>query len=87
VIILAKFPAGLVIYWSWSNTLSILQQYVLLRQEGVRVNIFTRSRSEEKLEELIEEQNDSEATKAAIDHDDIEPTTKVVKPKKRKRKK
>ena len=91
VIILAKFPAGLVIYWSWSNTLSILQQYVLLRQEGVRVNIFTRSRSEEKLEELIEEQNDSASTKAAsedvIDHDDVEPTTKVVKPKTRKRKK
>jgi len=53
--ILAKFPAGLVIYWSWSNLLSIIQQYVLLRQEGVKVNIFTRSRSEEKLEKLVEE--------------------------------
>lgn len=52
--ILAKFPAGLVIYWSWSNFLSIIQQYILLRQEGVKVNIFTRSRSEEKLEEMVE---------------------------------
>ena len=25
---LARFPAGLVIYWSWNNTLSILQQWV-----------------------------------------------------------
>lgn len=25
-IVLATFPAGLVIYWTWSNTLSILQQ-------------------------------------------------------------
>jgi YidC/Oxa1 family membrane protein insertase len=28
----ASFPAGLVIYWSWSNTLSILQQWVIIKQ-------------------------------------------------------
>lgn len=27
----SSFPAGLVIYWAWSNTLSILQQYSLQR--------------------------------------------------------
>ncbi len=91
VIILAKFPAGLVIYWSWSNTLSILQQYILLRQEGVKVNIFTRTRAEKKLEDMIEHEND-EKEKAAkksevIDHDDIDGQTKTVKPKKRKKKK
>ncbi|MDX2274819.1 MAG: membrane protein insertase YidC [Hyphomonadaceae bacterium] len=31
----AGFPAGLVIYWTWSNTLSILQQYVIMRRQGV----------------------------------------------------
>jgi YidC/Oxa1 family membrane protein insertase len=31
----AAFPAGLVIYWTWSNTLSILQQYVIMRRQGV----------------------------------------------------
>ena len=25
---LASFPAGLVIYWAWNNTLSVLQQYI-----------------------------------------------------------
>ncbi len=30
---LAKFAAGLVIYWAFSNVLSILQQYVLLKTE------------------------------------------------------
>jgi YidC/Oxa1 family membrane protein insertase len=25
-VLLASFPSGLVIYWTWSNTLSILQQ-------------------------------------------------------------
>ena len=29
---MARFPAGLVIYWSWNNTLSILQQWVIMRR-------------------------------------------------------
>ncbi len=29
---LAHFPAGLVIYWAWNNTLSIAQQWLILRQ-------------------------------------------------------
>jgi len=33
--VLATFPAGLVIYWTWNNTLSILQQYVIMRRQGV----------------------------------------------------
>ena len=34
---LAGFPAGLVIYWAWNNSLSILQQWVIMRRMGVRV--------------------------------------------------
>ncbi len=29
---LASFPAGLVIYWSWNNTLTILQQWTIMRR-------------------------------------------------------
>jgi len=29
---LAKFPAGLVIYWAWSNSLSIVQQWVIMKR-------------------------------------------------------
>jgi YidC/Oxa1 family membrane protein insertase len=29
---LANFPAGLVIYWSWNNTLTIVQQWFIMRQ-------------------------------------------------------
>jgi YidC/Oxa1 family membrane protein insertase len=32
---LATFPAGLVIYWAWSNVLGIVQQWVLMRRMGV----------------------------------------------------
>jgi len=85
--ILANFPAGLVIYWSWSNTLSIAQQYLLLRQEGVRVNIFTRTRAEKELDELIEHQKEQSEKDEVIDHDDIDQDTKTVKPRTRKKKK
>ena len=27
----ARFPAGLVIYWTWSNILSIIQQWFIMR--------------------------------------------------------
>lgn len=36
---LGTFPAGLVIYWAWNNTLSIAQQYVIMRRQGVDVNL------------------------------------------------
>lgn len=35
---LANFPAGLVIYWAWNNSLSIAQQWVIMRQAGVKVS-------------------------------------------------
>ena len=37
---LASFPAGLVIYWAWNNTLSVLQQSVIMRRHGVKVELF-----------------------------------------------
>jgi YidC/Oxa1 family membrane protein insertase len=29
---MARFPAGLIIYWSWNNTLSIAQQWLIMRR-------------------------------------------------------
>ncbi|MBN9291626.1 MAG: membrane protein insertase YidC [Hyphomicrobium denitrificans] len=37
---LASFPAGLVIYWAWSNTLSILQQVRINKKNGAEVHLF-----------------------------------------------
>jgi len=34
---MAPFQAGLVIYWAWSNTLSIAQQYYIMRKHGAQV--------------------------------------------------
>ncbi len=33
-VMFAAFPAGLVIYWTWSNTITILQQYFIMRRQG-----------------------------------------------------
>jgi YidC/Oxa1 family membrane protein insertase len=30
---LASFPAGLIIYWAWNNSLSVAQQYYIMRHE------------------------------------------------------
>jgi YidC/Oxa1 family membrane protein insertase len=34
---LGNFAAGLVIYWAWSNTLSIAQQYTIMRRHGTPI--------------------------------------------------
>ncbi len=35
--VLGSMPAGLVIYWTWSNLLGILQQWILLKRAGITV--------------------------------------------------
>ncbi|OHV83723.1 membrane protein insertase YidC [Rhizobium sp. LCM 4573] len=37
---LATFPAGLVIYWAWNNTLSIMQQAVIMKRHGAKIELF-----------------------------------------------
>jgi len=37
---LATFPAGLVIYWAWNNTLSIIQQGVIMKRQGAKIELW-----------------------------------------------
>ncbi|MCF1504849.1 membrane protein insertase YidC [Afifella sp. H1R] len=37
---LASFPAGLVIYWAWNNFLSVLQQGIIMRRNGVKIELW-----------------------------------------------
>lgn len=41
---LAAFPAGLVIYWTWNNFLSIIQQYYIMKKHGVKVELWDNLR-------------------------------------------
>jgi YidC/Oxa1 family membrane protein insertase len=38
--LLASFPAGLVIYWTWNNFLSVLQQGVIMRRNGAKIELW-----------------------------------------------
>ncbi len=42
---LSGFPAGLVIYWAWNNLLSVLQQSLIMRRNGVKVELFDNVRA------------------------------------------
>lgn len=42
---LASFPAGLVIYWSWNNTLSVIQQGYIMRKNGVKIELWDNLRN------------------------------------------
>jgi YidC/Oxa1 family membrane protein insertase len=37
---LANFPAGLVIYWAWNNTLSVTQQSVIMHRHGAKIELW-----------------------------------------------
>jgi YidC/Oxa1 family membrane protein insertase len=37
---LGSFPSGLVIYWTWNNTLSVLQQTLIMRRAGVKIELW-----------------------------------------------
>ncbi|WP_273720947.1 MULTISPECIES: membrane protein insertase YidC [unclassified Bartonella] len=37
---LASFPVGLVIYWAWNNILSIIQQGIMMKRQGVKIELF-----------------------------------------------
>ncbi len=41
---LASFPAGLVIYWTWNNTLSIIQQSVIMKRNGAKIELWDNLR-------------------------------------------
>jgi YidC/Oxa1 family membrane protein insertase len=40
----ATFPAGLVIYYTWNNLLSVIQQAYIMKREGVELNLFDNLR-------------------------------------------
>ncbi|MBB5073289.1 YidC/Oxa1 family membrane protein insertase [Bartonella callosciuri] len=37
---LASFPVGLVIYWAWNNILSMIQQGIMMKCQGVEIELF-----------------------------------------------
>jgi YidC/Oxa1 family membrane protein insertase len=42
---LASCSAGLVIYWAWNNTLSVLQQSFIMHRHGAKIELFDNLKS------------------------------------------
>ena len=42
---LANFPAGLVIYWAWNNSLSVTQQSIIMRRHGAKIELWDNIRA------------------------------------------
>jgi YidC/Oxa1 family membrane protein insertase len=42
---LATFSAGLVIYWAWNNTLSVIQQAFIMNRHGAKIELWDNLRS------------------------------------------
>ncbi|MGD9768771.1 MAG: membrane protein insertase YidC [Pseudolabrys sp.] len=42
---LASFSAGLVIYWAWNNTLSVIQQSIIMKKNGAKIELFDNVKS------------------------------------------
>jgi YidC/Oxa1 family membrane protein insertase len=99
---LSKFPAGLVIYWTFSNALSVVQQYVIMRSMGVEVHFFKKSEDDQHMEDLVKEGPsvhpelgviEDTVEEAMFDDDDVDGAAKeqdvkpISAPKPKKKKK
>jgi len=60
---LANFPAGLVIYWAWNNTLSVAQQSVIMHKHGAKIELWDNLKSTwESLRGLFKKKRDPGVT-------------------------
>lgn len=51
--VMSRFASGLVIYWTFSATLSVLQQMYIMRSLNVPIYIFSKDKTKEELEDKI----------------------------------
>ena len=57
---LSSFSAGLVIYWAWNNTLSVLQQSFIMRKHGAKIELFDNLKGVwESIKNLFKKKSDT----------------------------
>lgn len=97
--IMSRFASGLVIYWTFSALLGVLQQTAIMRSMGVPIYFFNKDKFEKAVEKQVDEGPDvhpliemaeDEAEKALFgddaSKDDVVPNIKPPKHKKKKKK-
>ena len=97
--IMAKFAAGLVIYWTFSAIIGVIQQIIIMKRMNVPIHLFGETKEEEELEDQIDKGPDlhplahmaEDEVEDALGLDDEPPKPKKPikppKPKKSKKKK
>lgn len=94
--ILSKFGAGLVVYWTFSALIGVIQQMIIMRSQGVPIYLFGEYPGEDKLEDQVEkgpavhplvDMAEKEAENALFGDGDTSEEDKLVKvtPPKKKR--
>ena len=95
-IVMAQFAAGLVIYWTFSAFISVLQQMIIMKRMGVPIHLFGETEEEEKMDKAVEkgpavhplvDMAEKEAEEALFGQEGEEPTKPISPPKKKKSKK
>lgn len=90
-IVMAGFAAGLVIYWTFSALIGVIQQIIIMKRMGVPVHLFGESEEEEAMDKAVEQGPDvhpqaemveDEVEKAMFGEDDSFPKADGDKPKK-----
>ena len=99
--IMSKFAAGLVVYWSFSAIIGIIQQIIIMKSLNVPIHLFGETKEEKELDEAVEkgpavhplsEMAEDEVEDALFGHEEEEAEEKPKKvsppkPKKSKKKK
>jgi len=52
--IMSKFAAGLVVYWTFSAFIGVLQQMIIMKSMGVPIHLFGETEDEKEAEEAVE---------------------------------
>ncbi len=83
--IMSKFAAGLVIYWTFSAFIGVLQQIIIMKSMNVPIHLFGET-SEEEIEEANKAEKEEEQAEEEEAVKDEKPK-KISKPKPKKSKK
>lgn len=93
--VMAGFASGLVIYWTFSALISVIQQTIIMRSLGVPVYLFEKDKFEEELEKDLEKGPDvhpliemaEDQVEDALFGDDGTQSADIKPPKPKKKKK
>lgn len=62
--LMARFAAGLVIYWTWNNLLTVFQQYFIMKRMGMHVSLLGVDQEAEARRNVYEEEEGEEGNAA-----------------------